>query len=98
MKACRSCQRTIGQLLLGGEMATPGTMYHCCFDLDAIIHRGEAARMAGYIRFAGAETWATEAELITHATLLKAQGFEVMPSCGEHDAKGHCLGHAPRED
>lgn len=67
--------------------------FHATFDLDAIIHRGEAARMAGHIRLAGAQHWATEAELITHASILKAQGFEVLPVCDNHDAKGQCLGH-----
>lgn len=68
-------------------------VYHCSFDLNAIIHRGEAARMAGHIRLAGAETWATEAELIAYATILRAKGLEVLPTCANHDAKGNCLGH-----
>lgn len=67
--------------------------YHATFDLDALIHRGEAAKMAGHIRFPGAEDWATEAEIIAHASILKAQGFEVLPTCDNHDATGQCLGH-----
>lgn len=72
-----------------GIMAT----YHATFDLDALIHRGEAAKMAGYIRFPGAEDWATEAEIIAYAAILKAQGYEVLPTCDKHDATGQCLGH-----
>ena len=68
-------------------------IYHATFDLDALIHRGEAARMAGHIRLAGAEDWAPEAEIIAHASILKAQGFEVLPTCDRHDASGQCLGH-----
>lgn len=98
MKAFRSRQSPIGHLLPGDDMATPGTIYHCCFDLDAIIRRGEAGRMAGRVKLAGTETWATEAELITHATILKARGFEVLPTCAEYDARGHCRGHAPEHD
>lgn len=55
--------------------------FHATFDLDSLIHRGEAARMAGHVRLPGAAEWATEAEIIAHATILKAQGFEVLPTC-----------------
>lgn len=68
-------------------------IFHATFDLDAIIHRGEAAKMAGHVRIAGAETWATEAELIAHASILKAKGYEVLPVCDNHDAAGQCRGH-----
>lgn len=71
--------------------------YHCCFDIDAIVHRGEAARMAGHVRLPGADHWATEADILTHATLLKARGFEVMPTCGHHDSRGYCMGHVAKE-
>lgn len=69
-------------------------IYHCCFDLDYLIHRGGSAELAGHVRLPGASTWATEAEVMTHATLLKARGFEVMPTCGNYDHAGHCKGHA----
>ncbi len=68
-------------------------IFHATFDLDAIIHRGEAARMAGHIRLPGAEKWATEIELITYASILKAKGFEALPVCSNHDATGQCMGH-----
>ena len=68
-------------------------IYHATFDLDAIIHRGEAARMAGHVRLPGATEWATEAEIIAHAAILKAKGFEVLPACNNHDTQGNCLGH-----
>jgi hypothetical protein len=67
--------------------------FHVTFTLDALIHRGEAAKIAGYIRLPGATEWATEAEIIAHASILKAQGFEVLPTCNNHDSKGNCLGH-----
>lgn len=35
-------------------------------------------------------------EVWTHATLLKARGFAVMPlGCNNHDNQGRCLGHLP---
>lgn len=69
-------------------------IFHVTFNLNALIHKGEAAQMAGHVRFPGSETWATEAELIAHATILKAQGYEVLPTCDNHDKKGNCLGHS----
>ena len=68
-------------------------VYHATFDLDALIHRGEAAKMAGHVRLPGEQEWATEAAIITHASILKAKGFEVLPTCNNHDATGTCLGH-----
>jgi hypothetical protein len=68
--------------------------YHCNFDLDYLLHRGGARQMAGHVRLPGAKEWATEAEVLTHATLLKMRGMEVMPTCGNHDARGYCNGHA----
>lgn len=69
--------------------------YHATFDLHALIYRGEAAKMAGHIRLPDADNWATEAEIIAHAVILKAMGFEVLPTCDNHDATGKCLGHQP---
>lgn len=74
------------------------TIYHATFDLDAIIHRGEAARMAGCVRLPGAQNSASEAELVAFATILKAKGFESLPACSKHDAKGNCPGHEHHEE
>lgn len=73
-------------------------IYHCCFDIDHLIHRGGARRMAGHVRLPGQSEWATEAEIITHATVLKAQGFDAMPTCSNHDRLGHCNGHEGNVD
>ena len=70
----------------------------CSIDLDYIVHRGGAAQMAGHVRLPGAETWATEAEIATHAVILKASGLEVMPTCRNYDAKGYCTGHDANPD
>lgn len=67
--------------------------FHVGISLDYLIHHRGAAEMAGHVRLAGAETWATEPELLAHATILKAQGFELLPGCSKHDARGRCQGH-----
>jgi hypothetical protein len=69
------------------------TIYHGTFDLDALIHRGEAKKMAGHIRLPGEQNWATEPEIIAYAAILKAKGFEVIPVCDHHNSKGECMGH-----
>ena len=67
---------------------------HCCFDLDYIVHRGGAAEMArDGVRLPGASHLASASEIATHAAILKAKGFEVMPTCAKHDARGYCAGH-----
>jgi hypothetical protein len=64
---------------------------HCCFDLDYILRRGGADEMAnGGIRKDG--RLLTAPEIMTMAVLLKAQGFEVLPTCANHDELGHCKG------
>jgi hypothetical protein len=65
---------------------------HCGFDLDWIIHRNGAGQMAGHVRLPGTEGWADEAAIITYATMLKMRGMDAMPTCANHDAKGHCAG------
>ncbi len=54
--------------------------------------RYTAAEMEGWLvtdagrRLSGTEVSCRLAE-------AEAQGFEVLPMCDNHDAKGHCLGH-----
>ena len=35
-------------------------------------------------------------EVAARAVLLRAAGYEVMPTCGHHDRRGFCLGHPDR--
>lgn len=72
--------------------------YHCCIDLDYILRRGGAAEMAGRVKLAGRNTWATEPAVLTHAACLKAMGYEVMPTCAHHNDRGYCLGHPSDDD
>lgn len=69
---------------------------HCCIDLDAIVHRGMARDMAGRVTLPTEPTRrATEAEIIAYAAILKARGFDAMPTCANHDDLGHCRGCPP---
>lgn len=67
--------------------------FHAGFDLNGVIHRGDAAKMAGYVYFPGHEDPATEAEIIAHAAILRAQGYVILPACANHDRLGYCKGH-----
>jgi hypothetical protein len=69
------------------------TTYHVTFDLDGLIHRGGAAELAGQVRLPGATAPATAEEIVAHATVLKAMGYKVLPSCALHDPQGFCRGH-----
>jgi hypothetical protein len=67
---------------------------HCSIDLDAIVHRGMSRDLAGNITLpAEPSRRATEAEVIAYATLLKARGFEVLPTCSNYDTRGYCRCH-----
>lgn len=74
------------------------TIFHPTWTLDSLIHRGEAKAMAGYIKLPGQQEWATEAEIITHATLLKARGYRMLPVCRGHNPDGSCAGHLAGEE
>lgn len=72
-------------------MKTTGTIVHCCIDLDYIIHRGGAKTMVNTVRHEGA--FRTEDWWIAYATILKAAGYEAMPTCTHYDRLGRCKGH-----
>lgn len=79
---------------MSNERAAGGqTRYHVGFDLESIVRRGEAARLAGQIYFNGSADPATEAEIIAHAVILRAQGLKTMPVCTNYDSFGNCIGH-----
>jgi len=75
---------------------------HCCIDIGWVLHRGGAREMAGHVRVptaispkpALAERCSTEAEIMTWAAILQAKGFDAIPTCGNHDARGYCRGCA----
>jgi hypothetical protein len=68
---------------------------HCCIDLDYIVHRGGWRHMVNNVRLPGATRNATADEVIAYAVMLKARGFDAMPTCANHDERGHCRGCAP---
>lgn len=67
-------------------------IYHGTFDLDYILKM--TPEMAGSM-LKDRETGRTlrSEEVKTHAAILKAKGFEVLPCCDHHDDRGNCLGH-----
>ncbi len=66
------------------------SVMHCSFDLGYVLRHAREMANAG-IRLNGERM--TEVSLMAYATILRARGFEVLPSCPEHDARGYCTGH-----
>jgi hypothetical protein len=58
--------------------------------LDWLIHRGGAFQIAP-VRLADG-TRLDYPALVAHATVLKARGFDALPTCNNYDQQGHCLG------
>lgn len=70
-----------------------GRVIHCCFDIDWVLRRGGAQELAGRVRLPQQEgERSTVAEIMAHAAILKARGFDAIPGCANHDAQGHCKG------
>lgn len=71
-------------------------LYHCCVDLDYILRQPprEAGRM---LRDEKTGRSLRSEEVYALAAVLKAQGYDAMPTCDRHDARGHCLGHEGRD-
>lgn len=64
------------------------TIYHVSISLDRLIHRGEAALLAGHVKLPRATRWATEAEIIVRAAILKGVRA-VRPLRGRGATAGH---------
>lgn len=67
-------------------------IYHVGFDLSCILNApmDEAGAM---LKDARTGRSLPGAEAKTHAAIMKAKGFKVLPPCDHHDAEGYCLGH-----
>lgn len=72
-------------------MKAIGTITHCTVDLDYIIRRGGAKLFVDTVRHDG--FFRDEAWWIAYATILKAAGYESMPTCTHYDRLGNCKGH-----
>jgi hypothetical protein len=68
--------------------------FHCCFDLGYVLKHAREMAAAG-VTMRGERM--TEASLTAHAAILRARGFEVLPTCSEYDARGYCRGHESAE-
>lgn len=67
--------------------------FHLSLDLGWLIERGGASEVACGLVLPGSKLPATEVELLAHAVILRARGFECMPTCAGHNRSGRCMGH-----
>jgi len=65
--------------------------YHCAMSIDYVLHRCPQEEAGSMFNRNGVTMTATE--VYAHAAICQAQGFEVIPPCDNHDAKGYCCGH-----
>lgn len=66
------------------------TTHHVAITVDYVLRVADAGDI--FIH-AGSGEPMSSAEAKAHATICKARGYEVVPPCGNHDARGHCKGH-----
>lgn len=73
--------------------STP-TTFHVHMPITAVIqHARRPSRLDGMFLDRETKRPLTGEEVLTIAHDLANKGFEVIPPCDNHDAKGHCLGH-----
>lgn len=65
--------------------------YCVTVDVELLI-RSRPDQLVGKVRNKSGRLLAFH-EIVFHATVLKAKGFKVVPSCDHHDKQGYCLGH-----
>lgn len=73
---------------------TPGRIIHCCMDISGLIQHARAPRRLDGIyldRNTGRKI--PGEEVLAMAIDLASKGYEAIPACDHHDAKGYCLGH-----
>jgi len=69
-------------------------MRYCgSLDLDHLL-RQPFAQLGRLVRDEDSGQPLPPVEVAARAVLLRAAGYEVMPTCGHHDRRGFCLGHA----
>lgn len=66
--------------------------YHVAFSCDGVLR--EPPDVAGKMLRESATGRTLEShEVYALAVIYKAMGYDVIPPCASHDAKGNCLGH-----
>ena len=71
-------------------------MRYCgSLDLDHLL-RQPFAELGRLVRDHDSGQPLPPVEVAARAILLRAAGYEVMPTCGHHDRRGFCLGHTDR--
>lgn len=73
-----------------------GTTYHITLDLRWVL-RAKDREIRNMLVDAQTGRTLTPEECRDLAIERLREGFEVLPRCDHHDAKGHCLGHPPAE-
>lgn len=77
------------------NLANTERTFHVHMPINAIIeHARRPRRLDGMFHDRATKRPLTGEEVLTIAHDLASKGFEVIPPCDHHDAKGHCLGHA----
>lgn len=66
--------------------------HHVAMSISGIL-REPAESAAGMFKDAESGKTLEAHEVYLMAINLKSQGFEVIPPCDNHDAKGYCNGH-----
>lgn len=71
-----------------------GKTIHCSMAISYLIgHARAPRRLDGIFVERGTGRKLPGEEVVEMAISLANNGYEVVPSCNHHDAKGYCLGH-----
>lgn len=74
--------------------ASTPTTFHVHMPITAVIqHARSPRRLDGMFLDRETKRPLTGEEVLTIAHDLASKGFDVIPPCDHHDAKGRCLGH-----
>ena len=75
--------------------ATPaGKTFHCCMAISYLIgHARRPRELDGIFVERDTGRKMPGEEVLTMAIDLASNGYEVVPSCENHDTRGYCQGH-----
>lgn len=75
--------------------ATPvGKTIHCCMAISYLIgHARRPRQLDGIFIDRNTGEKMPGEEVLAMAIDLASKGYEAVPTCDHHDAKGYCLGH-----
>lgn len=74
--------------------APEGKTFHCCMAISYLIgHARRPRKLDDIFVERGTGRKLPGEEVVTMAIDLANKGYEVVPSCDGHNAKGYCQGH-----